>query len=54
MPSDKEHVALGPMPTFNKADILNVIEAASYALSDNVDLKLVVGYQDLDLDTGTG
>jgi outer membrane receptor protein involved in Fe transport len=49
--ADREHVALGPMPTFNKADILNVIDAASYSLNDDVDLKLVVGYQDLDLDT---
>ena len=52
VPGDKEHVALGTMPTFNKADILNVIDAASYSLNDDVDLELVVGYQDLDLDTG--
>ena len=49
--ADREHGALGPMPTWNDADILSVIEAASYSLNDTVDLKLVVGYQDTELDT---
>jgi iron complex outermembrane receptor protein len=49
--SDREHAAIGPMPTWDKADILSVIEAGSYALNDDIDLKLVIGYQDLDLDT---
>jgi iron complex outermembrane recepter protein len=51
VPKDNEHVALGPMPTWNDADILSVIEAASYALNDDVDLKLVIGWQDTELDT---
>ncbi len=48
---DRFHVAIGPKPTWNKADIVNVIEAASYKFNDDVSVKLVVGYQDLTLDT---
>jgi outer membrane receptor protein involved in Fe transport len=48
---DREHSSIGPKPTWDQADILSVIESASFDFSDNTSGKLVVGYQNDDLDT---
>jgi iron complex outermembrane receptor protein len=48
---DREHSATGPKPTWDKADILSVIESAQFDFSDTTSGKLVVGYQNDDLDT---
>jgi len=48
---DGRNVELNADPVWNKADIFNVFNTTNLYLTDDATAKLVLGYQDLDLDT---
>jgi len=48
---DWRHVAVGPMPTFNKARIWDVTNTTTVNLSSNLAARLALGWEDAHLDT---